>query len=195
MLRNTELPFLAGLLALGALTACGPAPVPVDDTARGPRGANGASAGPIPGGPIDASTLPEGHPPLTQEELDGGLGSGASLPSPEDVRFAGVVRLRGDLATREDGFLMISVKPEGIRMPSYSRKYALADAGPVDDAGERLLRFELDQRNMMGGLLPGELVLEARFDEDGYVETKDDTVIVTVPTTANDTSAEILMGE
>ena len=115
-------------------------------------------------------------------------------PATEDVRFAGVVRLRGELADREKGFIFVSIKPDGIPMPAFSRKYSMSDpaVGPKED-GERVLRFELDRNHSLGGMVPGAINLEAWFDEDGYVDTKDDGVIKAVPTAANDTSIEVIL--
>ena len=87
---------------------------------------------------------------------------------------------------------MISVKPAGIRMPSFSKRYELTDAEPLTD-GERKLYFELDKSDMMGGLVPGDLVLEARYDGDCAVESREDAVIETVETAVGDTSAEITL--
>lgn len=161
------------LLAVSSLAVgCGKGPVPVEDGSAG--------SGSTPG------VLPEGHPPL-----DGGTAPMASAQG-EDVRFAGVVRLQGELATRSEGYVFVSIKPAGVRMPSYSRKYSLADASPAED-GERVLPFELDRSNLMGGLVPGDLVLEARFDPDGFVESREGVVVATTSAAPNDTSLEIVL--
>jgi len=136
-------------------------------------------AGPLP--PGTSTELPEGHPPI---------GGRATVDAGDDVRFGGVVRLRGKLASAPEGYVFISVKPEGIRMPAFSRRYALADAEPAVD-GVRRLPFDLDKTNMMGGLVPGALVLEARFDPDGIVESREGVVTASVPTKVGDMAAEI----
>jgi hypothetical protein len=159
------------LLVPGAL-ACGPAPVPVES----------ASAPAAPAG-----QLPPGHPPI-----GGGAGPPAAR-SAADLRFSGVVRLRGALASTQEGYVMVSIKPEGIKMPVFSRKYALSEATPGED-GELRLAFQLDQDDMLGMLPPGGLVLEARFDPDGMVESQEGVVVATVPVTLDESAAEIVLG-
>ncbi len=142
-----------GSLALFALCACGPAPVPVES------GQSVSTGG---------TELPPDHPPL-------------EAASPEPVSFVGSVRLLGELATREDGYVFITIKPEGIMMPSYSHKYALSEAGALED-GERRLAFHVDEKDSMGGLAPtGPHVIEAWFDVDGFVDSKGDGYVVSTP--------------
>ncbi len=130
-----------------------------------------------------ASQLPPGHPPLDGAPADDGSA---------DARFAGTLRLRGELAAQREGFVMLSVKPEGVRMPCYSRKYAVAEASP-EDGGLRL-DFELGPESRMGKIPPGGIVLEARFDPDGMVESKEGVVLATMPIQVGATDAEIVLG-
>ncbi|MEM7309437.1 MAG: hypothetical protein AAF682_22330 [Planctomycetota bacterium] len=119
-------------------------------------------------------------------DSQGGEGAGEGQASPaEDAdgfRFTGTVQLDGDLASRKYGYVFISVKPTDVVMPSYSRKYSFEDA-EVDAPGSepRLLRFEINESHRMGGLGPGDHVLEAWFDPDGFVETKEGGARETVP--------------
>ena len=46
---------------------------------------------------------------------------------------------------------------------------------------------------MLGMLPPGGLVLEARFDPDGMVESKEGVVVATVPITPGESAAEIVL--
>ena len=184
-----------------ALQGCGPAPVPVE------RNAQASSANALPAGhpPLDGGSMggqaggqtggmPAGHPPLGGANMPAGH---PTMPgaTDEDVRFAGVVRLTGPFAEMQEGYLFVSVLPEGVRMPCFSRKYELSDAVAGPD-GDRLLSFVLDRNNTMAGLVPGvdKLVLEAWFDPDGSVDTKDGAVRVTVPIEPGDTDAEVVLG-
>lgn len=150
-MKDTSSGAVGSAVLLLFLVACGQGSVPVE-----------------PSGPADSST----EVPAAPSDPHAGLGVQAS------ARFAGVVRLQGELAQLKSGFVFVSIKPKGIAMPCYSRKYALAD-GEVEagEAGERVLRFELDQSHSLGGLVPGELVAEAYFDPDGLVETKEPEIV------------------
>lgn len=156
-----------GLLFLAA--ACGPAPVPLENEPA-------SSSAPQP--------LPPNHPPLDAQPPVSGI----------DFHVQGVVRLRGDLATRDSGFVFVSVKPQGIVMPSYSRKYAYSDPAITSAAdGERVLTFELDESHLQGGLVPGEHVIEAMFDPDGYVDTKDGVIRRSMAVKPGDSGIEIVL--
>lgn len=172
-------------------SACGPAPVPID-RAQGSASAAGANA----------ATLPPGHPPIEAGQQAGPLGGGGlGLPAggmgaaaaSGDLRFAGVVRLTGAMAASDEGFVFVSVKPAGSRTPIVSRKYAVAEATLTED-GERLLAFELDEAHTMSPSAPGALVLEAWFDPDGYVDTREGMVTATVPIEPGASDAEVVLG-
>ncbi len=152
-----------------ALAGCGPGSVPVE------RGASEAAA---PGGAAGVPADPH-----------------AGLWVPPAARFAGVVRLQGALAEKKSGFLFVSIKPKGIAMPCYSRKYSLADEElEPGEGGERVLRFELDQSHSLGGLVDGELVAEAYFDPDGLVDTKEPEIVrASVATQPDDEGLELVL--
>lgn len=184
------LPLLASLAWTGG--ACGPAPVPIERTGGGQAGSMGSMGM----GGADAATLPPGHPPI-----DGGQGAGSlagtAMGMPpggmEALRFAGVVRLSGALAASDEGFVFVSVRPAGGGMPLFSRKYAVADAS-LEESGDRLLAFELDEAHTMGGVAPGVLELEARFDPDGFVDSREGIVTVRVPVEPGATDVEVVLG-
>jgi hypothetical protein len=118
----------------------------------------------------------------------------AAAQAESAITFQGVVRLQGALAERSDGFVFVSVKPSGTPMPSYSRKYSYADAEMSPSAGgERKLTFELNSDHLMGGMGPGEHVLEAWFDLDGFVDTKDGSVRNTVPVGHGGSGLEVVL--
>lgn len=123
-----------------------------------------------------------GEPPekiqKSTPSMPAGHGSQAGVPS-DPARFAGQVALRGDLAQAREGSLFVIVRQKGSRMPSLARKYEVGDPVWIDRGDERVLRFALDEaspEDRMGGTgiaLAGELELEARFDPDGVLETKE----------------------
>ncbi|MEX1025775.1 MAG: hypothetical protein WD226_11950 [Planctomycetota bacterium] len=165
--------------ALLLLAACGQPPVPVQTT---------KSALPPPQRMPDAARLPDGHP--TGMTHPGMERAGASTAT-----FTGTVRLEGELAQRE-GFLFVNVMPEGVRMPCYSRKFTLAEADPAMrmDGDTLVVDFVLDQQYELGGLVSGALVLEAVFDPDGYVDTKEpERVVASVATEAGDEGIELTL--
>ena len=158
----------APLLLLTLATACGQAPVPVGEEQQ-------QRVSEPPSEYSDAETLPDGHPTgMTHPGLaNGGAG---------DTTFTGAVRLEGDLAQRT-GFVFVNVKPKGARMPCYSRKFRLdatSDPSITEAEGALLVDFVLDKNYELGGLVDGELVIEAVFDPDGYVDTKEPERVVQV---------------
>jgi len=151
-------------LLLAFGTACGPAPIPVN-------------AG-------RALAAPPAHSPSV----------GQATSQTVDPRFAGHIRLRGSLASLEEGFLFASVMPEGVRMPCLSRKIDLSTARIERSGNEAIVPFSLDRAHIQGGLVPGELVFQARFDPDGFVDTKEPEVsVATVPVQVGDMGIEIVL--
>ena len=131
-----------------------------------------------------------GDPPQPVDRPD----PGGSTPPPTDVHATvaqGQVLLEGTLATRPDGYVFISIKPSGQIAPSYSRKYSFMDP-EVDPPGEgRRLRFELSDIHRMDGFSDGDHVLEAWFDTDGFVDTKEGGVRADVPMVRGQTDLEV----
>ena len=157
MHMQTRRPCLAALLVL-VTWGCGDAPRPVDD-AGGRR-----------------TQLPPGHPPTG--------GDAPTQARPVALGFAGKAILKGELASAEQGALMVSAFPPGSRMPILTTKIALDDARVRrTEQGERELGFQLDSASSM---IPGEVAegveveIEVRFDRDGYVETKEGDVAARV---------------
>lgn len=89
--------------------------------------------------------------------------------------FAGVVRLRGELADRADAFLFVSIMPAGLNRPVGSEKIALSnpDLGTSGD-GERAIPFRLEQVSVVSG----DVELQVWFDRDGYVDTKEEGSLI-----------------
>lgn len=135
---------LATLLASCSIAACG-------DDPYAPDAARAAGGG----------RVPSAHPALPDEPP-------AKLP---EAHFSGVVRLRGTFASRTDGTVFVSVKPEGLPAPIFTAGYAVAEAKA--DGGELLISFELTDANAIGGLVPGPMDIEAYLDPDGVVESKE----------------------
>jgi hypothetical protein len=109
--------------------------------------------------------------------------------------FAGTIRLRGSLATREDGFVFVSVRPGPDGMYCYMRRYSLSDpAHRHDEAGERVIAFELNKSHTLTGLIDAELVLEAYFDSDGDVLTREsEPILLRVPVEPDDMEIELVL--
>jgi hypothetical protein len=129
-----------------------------------------------------------------------------AAPMPRDVnphaaRFAGQISLRGTLTAAKEGCVFVSVwkkgdvgKPHVI--PSYSKKYAMNDAGWASAGDLRVLHFTVDERdNLMGTAVPDgtELVLEARYDPDGNVDTKDGVESAQAPIRVGQTDFSIVL--
>jgi hypothetical protein len=180
---------LGSAVASFVLAACGDPPRPVEPA---------AASGP---GPVDPhAPLPADHPPI-------GAGASSQPSAPPATTdpgpsFGGVVRLKGALAERPDGFLFISLVPgqvpEGTpEMPFLSIKLSLALDVPAAANGERAVTFDLNRRTTM---MPptmeplGELRLVARVDPDGAVDTREPDVLKAyVPATAGRTDHELVL--
>jgi hypothetical protein len=150
--------FHALLVSLGALLgACGRAPVPLD------------SAPPDPA-PVAERTMPD-------DDIHSGLQSENphQMPGAGTETYAGVVRLRGELAGRDEAFLFISVMPEGSNRPLGSTKVALSDPALGTRAeGERAIPFVLEHV----ATIPGAVELQVWFDLDGYVDSKEEGSLI-----------------
>lgn len=119
---------------------------------------------------------------------------GASVPS----TFTGNAVLEGELANK-DGFLMVSVRPVGVRMPLMTYKLSLQNAPEAVD-GRRVVPFDLNtSSNVLGSPLPPEvaeidLEISIRFDQDGVIETKEGDVTVSQLVKPGDTGIEVVLG-
>jgi hypothetical protein len=116
--------------------------------------------------------------------------------APPPASFSGRAVLAGELAQAE-GFLMISVRPEGVRMPLMTTKTPLPPApGPGAD---RVVPIRLDSSNDALGMgLPPDagsmkLELAVRFDADGFVETGEGDVTATVPVVPGQEGLEVVL--
>jgi hypothetical protein len=113
------------------------------------------------------------------------------------VLFAGVAVLRGEVATATTGALYVILRTRGSAAPAMARRYDLDDpALGAMHAGARRLAFELTLQDDMlgqGSVPPGELELEVRFDRDGDIGTKDDTLRAVAPTRAGETGLELVL--
>ena len=176
------------LLSAALLAACGDAPRPVTSTA--PQ----QPSGQLPAGhpEIGQPSLPEGHPPM------GGMGGAGGEGMIMDARVSGRLVLTGALAEAE-GFVLVSVRPKGMPMPLLSYKIDLADAdATVDGEGRRVVPFRLDPGSTMmpfSGIPEGlELEVQARYDPDGFVETKEGVVTAVAPVQPVAEDVELVLG-
>jgi hypothetical protein len=140
---------------------------------------------------------PPGHPPI---EAAPAPVNPVRDPHEVAVRtiegsFAGTIRLKGSLATREDGFVFVSVRPGPTGMYCYMRRYALSDPAHQDDeTGERVIAFELNKSHTLSGLIDAELFLEAYFDSDGDVLTMEsEPILRQVRVEPNDMEIELVL--
>ena len=137
--------------------------------------------------PKSTTSMPEGH------------AAHPAVPT-DPARFAGQIALRGELAQAREGSLFVIVRQKGSRMPSLARKYEVADPLWVDRGTERVLRFSLDEaspEDRMGGTgiaLAGEIELEARFDPDGVLETKEGNRSEVVAVERGDQEVSVVLG-
>jgi hypothetical protein len=164
---------LCSLAILGMLGACG------DEPERIAAGTKPASASSRPATPAPAP----------------------APANPHAARFAGQVALRGKLASAAEGCVFVSVwKKEDVGrahvIPNYSKRYLMTD-GAWSSAGDpRVLRFTIDDRdNLMGTVVPdaAELVLEARYDPDCNVDTKEGIESAQAPIRAGQTDFSIAL--
>ena len=150
--------FPALLVSCGALLgACGKAPVPVEEAHAAPD-------------PAATRTMPD-------DEIHAGLQSENphQMPGAEMETYAGVVRLRGELAGRDQAFLFISVMPEGSNRPLGSTKVALSDPELGTRAeDERAIPFVLEHV----ATIPGAVELQVWFDVDGFVDSKEEGSLI-----------------
>lgn len=97
--------------------------------------------------------------------------------------FTGRVILSDELATGP-GYLFVVVGRIGSPMPYLMKKYDVEGPEAVAGAdGTRVVAFELTSADnfMDMPLPPAGIELKVRFDLDGYVETKGDSVLETQP--------------
>ena len=108
-------------------------------------------------------------------------GAGVQVPNPHvgpaegGETFAGVVRLPGEHALRTEGYLFVSVVPAGTSAPACFDRFMLADPQTSRLVeGERIVPF------LYAGCSapPGDLELKVQLDVDGFVETKEEGVLV-----------------
>jgi hypothetical protein len=100
-----------------------------------------------------------------------------SLPAAavQTSRFAGQVVLKGDLAGVKSGAVFLSARRKGQRLPSLSHKYDITDPAWTAQEGNRVLSFTLTDQDNMGGVnapMGAEMEVEARYDPDGFIDTR-----------------------
>ncbi len=108
------------------------------------------------------------------------------------MRFGGELHLQGGLATTNQGAIYLIVRNVGDGTPVLARRYELGEAQLK--ATERVLTFNLDRTNLM--TMPGspapelraETEIEARYDKDGNIGTKNDIIQTTAPASSGDMS-------
>lgn len=140
-------------------------------------------------------------PPTATGSPHGAAGAGSPHASGEFAGFRGWVRLRGELADVQEGVLYLIARPVGSRIPVLTEQVRMDDHRiTADEGGGRSLPFVLDSTDAkaMGGgavqLPAGEMEVEARYDRDGYVDTKDDTVSDTRTAAVGATGLEFVLG-
>jgi len=90
--------------------------------------------------------------------------------------FEGELRLTGELAQAESGYVFISARPRGVRSPLLARRYDVSSKDFKAKGDAKVLSYELTAADSMVGTevtLPPNVELKAYFDPDGFVETKD----------------------
>jgi hypothetical protein len=157
------------LVVLGVLlAACGRAPVPLDSAPAAPAG--------------EAMPQDDIHSGLQRRMPEDNVHTGLQASQNphqaaggESESFQGVVRLRGELASRDQAFLFISVMPRGSNRPLGSTKVPLADAalGTLQD-GERTISFTLETV----AKIADPVELQVWFDLDGNVDSKEEGSLI-----------------
>ncbi|MDP6763043.1 MAG: hypothetical protein QF903_05570 [Planctomycetota bacterium] len=102
--------------------------------------------------------MPQGHPEISAEPL-----------------FAGAVVFEMDLKEVDSGYLFLNIRPEVHAPPLLSKRYEIATDTTRTENGYQQIVFDLSARDsMMGPVeIPEKVVLEAWYDPDGMVETKE----------------------
>jgi hypothetical protein len=167
------------LLLLTLLAACGQGPAPLGSPGQAPEdGHEGHDHPPGQHPEPAAGPLPPGAE-VPNDPVHAGLGQPAQPPAhfgdPDGDDYAGVVRLRGGLAALREGYLFVSVMPEGTNYPACFDRFDLSDpaVGAATDE-ERVIDLLYT-----GCSAPaGGVELKVQFDVDGYVETKDERTVV-----------------
>lgn len=130
-------------------------------------------------------------------KLDRGASAGAARKPPE-IRFAGRVRLLGDLAQERGGAIFVSLRmADGPPLPFLTRQYTMDAPQIIREGDLTVLEFELDQSHSMSGMplaeLPSELEIKVAYSSDGFVEGLRGGPRVVVPAElgARDIAAEL----
>ncbi|MAF66548.1 MAG: hypothetical protein CMJ84_12940 [Planctomycetes bacterium] len=109
-------------------------------------------------------------------------GGGGAAPLPpahvevsDEPLFAGAVVFEMALKEVDSGFLFLNIRPTVHAPPLLSRRYEVATDTSLTANGYKQIVFALSARDsMMGPVeIPEEVVLEAWYDPDGMVETKE----------------------
>lgn len=189
MKRSIHLSLLS-LCAFSGLflaSGCGDAPRPAASTpSPAPRPSAGAGG-----------ELPAGHPPIADPH--------AQRPTVDDPSvFAGRAVLEGDIASAQQGRIMITLRQTGQRMPLWAYVVDVADPNasklglqPAAD-GKRELLFALNKdTTIIPSPLPKgvELEVEVRYDIDGNVDTRDDFFAATTPAKPGDTDLVLVLSK
>lgn len=91
------------------------------------------------------------------------------------VKFAGSVRLEGDLAGAKAGALFVSARRKGQRLPTLSHRFDMSDPAWAAQDGARVLTFALTDADNMGGFgapMGNEMEVEARYSPSGFIDPR-----------------------
>ena len=106
----------------------------------------------------------------------GAAAAHSTVRAASPMLYKGKIVLAGTLADAKAGSVFVIVRQPRSKLPTLTRKYEIGDPLWTGSGGERVLYFSLDETHNMGGAAspPGEkMELEARFDPDGMIDTKD----------------------
>jgi hypothetical protein len=114
-----------------------------------------------------------GKPPVPIDPRSGEVLDARYQPSIEATEVAGVIRLRGALATAEAGTVFVSICDRVTHMPARVRAYVYGGS-EISDArdGERVLEFRVNSRDLMGGQvvpMPASPAIRVRYAPTGKI--------------------------
>lgn len=161
---------------------------------------DGRPAGTMQGGELPAGhppipgQLPPGHPPMPGAQANphgAPHGAGGAVLGGEPI-FGGIIELGGELADSTQGGVFVIVRAPGQANTLMVRKLEVTSSVVRED-GSRVLAFELTGEDHGGGALPANVELEAYFDPDGIVESKEGQVRRTITAARGDLELRITL--
>jgi hypothetical protein len=122
---------------------------------------------------IEKSASPVSPHAASPHSASGATGSAPTTMPDATVRLAGRVKIAGSLAKAHSGAIFMIARNGG--RTALVHRYEMSGPFWSAQGDERVLTFSLTDQDNMGGVgapIGAKMELEARYDPDGYVDTR-----------------------